>query len=113
APRHAPAARRGRTVPRPLRMSTGRVALHRAAFHHGSRRGRQSPSSGRTRGFGAITAPCAPSPGFRGPSDITQPTMRELSITGRGWISMNRVQLLASKTVEGEDAVTVREMHAT
>ena len=32
-------------------------------------------------------------------------------MTGRGWISMNRVQLLASETVEGEGAVTVRELH--
>jgi len=39
-------------------------------------------------------------------------TMREVVITGRGWISMIRVQLLASGTVEGDVAVTVREMYA-
>ena len=37
--------------------------------------------------------------------------MREVINTGRGWISISRVQLLASETVEGEDAVTVRELH--
>jgi hypothetical protein len=37
--------------------------------------------------------------------------MREVLNTGGGWISMIRVELLASETVEGEDAVTVRELH--
>jgi hypothetical protein len=39
--------------------------------------------------------------------------MREMVNTGRGWISMMRVELLASETVEGEDAVTVRELLMT
>jgi hypothetical protein len=37
--------------------------------------------------------------------------MREVTITGRGWISMIRGELLASETVEGDGAVTVRELH--
>jgi hypothetical protein len=32
-------------------------------------------------------------------------------MTGRGWISMNLVELLASETVERVSTVTVREMH--
>jgi len=37
--------------------------------------------------------------------------MREVALTGRGWIFIVRAELLASKTVEGEHSVTVREMH--
>ena len=37
--------------------------------------------------------------------------MREVSMTGRGWISMIRFELLASETVEGDGAVTVGELH--
>ena len=51
------------------------------------------------------------SPPIPDPSARTQPTMREVSMTGRGWISMIRMQLLASETVEGDGAVTVRELH--
>jgi hypothetical protein len=41
-----------------------------------------------------------------------QSTMREVVMTGRGWISMIRFQLLASGTVERDLAVTVRETYA-
>ena len=89
-----------------------RVAFRGAALHDRPRRRRQPPSARRAGRVGTLSASHAPpSPSVRGPSDITLLTMRDAADAGRGRISLARVQLLASKTVEGEDTVTVRELH--